>query len=106
MHDLDHAISTLTAAVNRVADNLATHNELHQINMKLSELGTNVAAIKTELTKVFKEQQDKFDALQAKYDLLVTQSADPDLSAEAAQTLTEIKDLLQAVDDTIPDPAA
>lgn len=76
----------------------------HRLNMKLSELGGTVSAIKIQITKVFTEQQARFDALTAKIaELEAKITADPEVDPAIVTDLNDAKALLQQLDDTIPD---
>lgn len=74
-----------------------------RIIMKISELGGNIDAIKGQVVKVSKEQQDRFDKLSAKIDELEGQLNDQDVPAEVTSKMDEVKSLLQQLDDTIID---
>lgn len=93
------AVRELTAALHQQKFN-------EQIIMRLSELKGDTAAIKTQLTKVFVEQQTRYDAIAAKYAELQTQLEDAELDEQTAANVTDIKNLLQQFDDTIPETAS
>lgn len=69
------------------------------LSMKVSEAVTILQDIKTKLVKAKQEIIGKIDALQAAL-------ADVDLPVAAAQTLGEIGDAAQALDDIVPDVPA
>jgi septal ring factor EnvC (AmiA/AmiB activator) len=55
------------------------------------------------VTKIWDEQQKKYDALKEKFDALEQTLANQELDEDATKELTDFKTELQAFDDTIPD---
>lgn len=76
------------------------------ILMKLSELKTEVAGIRAQVTKIWQEQQNKYDALVIEFNTLKASLDNAELPADVVTDLTEFKAQLQAFDDTIPDTTA
>ena len=120
MNDLKEAIFTLSSAVLVLAKyiknlqdqdcrHLATKQDLDRMEcriiMKVSELPAEVTALKNLVVKVSKEQQDRFDAAEARILALLEeiQNNDPELPQETVDGITEVKTLLTALDDTIID---
>jgi len=123
LRGLTHAICSLALAIREFSDNrrtefewfkshyeLATKHDLEEMvnvmALKLSELGGTIQGLKAQVQKIWNEQQAKYDALVVKYGELEATLANVELPAEADTELTEFKTLLQAFDDTIPDPSA
>jgi hypothetical protein len=67
-----------------------------ETTMKLAELATSLASIKTELEKVKVEILTKIDSLNAAL-------ADVEVPAEAAQALADVTVAAKALDDIVPD---
>lgn len=89
---------------------LATKQDLDRMKecilMKLSELKTEVAGIRAQVTKIWQEQQNKYDALVIEFNTLKASLDNAELPADVVTDLTEFKAQLQAFDDTIPDTTA
>jgi hypothetical protein len=78
-------------------------NTEREIIMKLEELLTINNSIKDQLTKIDQEIIAKLADLQAAIDQLNQQLADVELTAEQAQSVQDVQDAVQALDDIIPD---
>lgn len=78
---------------------------LESQDMKLNELGTDLAKVKEQLNHVFGEQQTAINQAKAKITELEGQLANADVPQEAVDTLGEIKGLIQTTDDLIPEDA-
>lgn len=74
-----------------------------EIIMKISELKGSLDQVKAQVVKVSQEQQARFDALSAKITELEEQVKDAEVPQGVTDTLGEVKSLMQALDDTIPD---
>lgn len=89
---------------------LATKHDLEEMEkrmgLRISELKTEVAGIRSQVTKIWNEQQAKYDALVVKYDELVKQIEAGEVDAETSQAIVDFKNELKAFDDTIPDTTA
>lgn len=103
MDGLNQMIFGLTHAIREMTSEIRNKNQQELILMKISELKGDVAAIKTQLTKVFVEQQTRYDTIAAKYAELQTQLEDAELDEQTASNVADIKTLLQQFDDTIPE---
>jgi hypothetical protein len=79
-----------------------THTE-REIIMLLKDLLTINNSIKDQLTKIDQEIIAKLADLQAAIDQLNQQLADVELTAEQAQSVQDVQDAVQALDDIIPD---
>jgi hypothetical protein len=73
------------------------------ICMKLSELLAANVSIKNQLNKAEAEIVAKIAALQAAVDTLTASLADVELTAEQAQSVTDLQTAAQALDDLNPD---
>lgn len=117
---LTEAISCLTHAVvqlteqrqteherNRSRSRPATKEDLlemeHCMAIKLSELKGEVAGLRAQVTKIWGEQQKKYDDLVVEFDKLKASLDNVELPADVETDLTEFKAQLTAFDDSIPD---
>jgi hypothetical protein len=73
------------------------------IIMKINELLTINTSIKNQLNKAEAEIVAKIAALQAAVDTLTASLADVELTAEQAQSVTDLQTAAQALDDLNPD---
>lgn len=109
MWNLPKEIFRLAAAIDRLVESannnkqdaiLSRLAELEQnMALKVSELKNEIAGLKTQVTKIWGEQQAKYDALKAAFDAI---ELDPETDAE----LISFKKLLTDFDETIPDTTA
>lgn len=74
--------------------------------IKLSELKGEVSGLRSQVQKIWTEQQGKYDALVVKYDALTATLANQELDPEAEAEVTAFKAELKAFDDSIPDVTA
>lgn len=120
MHDLKEPILKLAHEIHVLATRLetwrnqdrcvfATKQDLDRMEcrilMKVSELPSEVTALKNQVIKIAEEQQKRFDAAQARIVELLEQiqNNDPDLPEAVVTGIGEVKTLLQQLDDTIID---
>ena len=71
--------------------------------MNLSELLLANQSIQSQLSKVEAEVVAKLSELQAAIDKLMADLADAPLTIEQAESVTEVQNAVQALDDIIPD---
>jgi hypothetical protein len=76
---------------------------LRDTKMKLSELMPELGGIRAQLTKVFGEQQKLVDEQKLKIEDLQTRLEGVELPEDAKGVLGELRSLVQAMDDKIPD---
>lgn len=74
--------------------------------IKVSELKGEVAGLRSQVTKIWGEQQTKYDELKKSYDELAAQLENAELPADVVQDIADFKAELKAFDDTIPDTTA
>jgi hypothetical protein len=119
IHQVAEQISCLTKAVRDFTDefkcsrshpNLVTKDDLKEMEkrmaIKLSDLKTEVAGIRAQVTKIWGEQQKKYDDLVVEFDKLKASLENVTLPDDVETDLTDFKAQLQAFDDTIPDTTA
>lgn len=89
---------------------LMTKTDLREMEnrmaLKVSDLKAEVAGLRSQVVKVFAEQQVAYDALKKSFDDFVASVGNADLPADATQELADFKAELQAFDDRIPDTQA
>lgn len=78
-------------------------NQIKLMEIKVSELETEVTGLKSTVIKIWGEQQTKYDALVALYNAAVAQLANQTISPGAQAALDDFKARLKEFDDTIPD---
>jgi len=110
---LTHAVRAYTeqykieSELNRSNSGLATLKDLlemeNRMAIKISELKGEVSAIRVQVSKIWGEQQKKYDDLVVKFNALEEKLAAAELDAPTTQELADFKTDLQAFDDTIPD---
>jgi regulator of replication initiation timing len=82
-------------------------NEMEErLSMKISELKNEVTGMKAQVTKIWDEQQKRFDELTTAFEALKATLGDAELDAETLAEIDSFKALLTAFDDTIPDTTA
>lgn len=71
--------------------------------LKLSELNTTVSGLRSQVEKIWVEQQGKYDALVIEFNTLKEQLENVEVPADVETALTDFATRLKEFDDTIPD---